>query len=338
MNKLKWIKIFLYSLTVTMSFMMIFNYIVNPLNVFKPNPDVTFNRYKKNIYSDRMTLFYELNYVKPKTLMVGSSRIGYFKDNTIDKYVQKPIFNLSLAGSSIYEQVQYIKYAIKKFHLHEIVWSLDFFAFNPEKKPYESFSNDRLNKSIYLKDYFAALMSYRTFEKSIKTLKENMKPSNSSYLVEKNQYTDVQGQTLTKKQILKNIKITLDEYTNVPGFLKSKKFQNPKSIDPNLQLFRNTILLCQKKHIKVTIYTPPVYIAHLNLIQKMKLGKTFNYWKKELAKITSYTDFCYKNDITTNIMNFRDSSHTISDTGKLIFKKIYDSNHTDPNLDFGISY
>jgi len=340
MNRLKWIKIFIYSTVSIMSTMIIFNYIVNPFNIFKPNPNATFNRYKKNISSDRMTLFYELSYVKPKTLMVGSSRIGYFKDNVIEKYVKKPIFNLSLAGSNIYEQSQYIKYAIKNFKLHEIVWSLDFYAFNPDKKPYNGFSDDRLNKPIYIDDYFSALMSYRTFERSLKTLKENRKTDRSkfSYLVEKNQYSELQGQTLKKEEIEKNIKITLGQYQNLVSFLGSKKFKTPVSIKKNLEIFKNIVMLCQKKGIKLTVYTAPVYIAHLNLIKRMGLIPTFTYWKKELAKITHYTDFCYKNDITTDIMNFRDSSHTISDTGKLIFKKIYDANHTNPNLDFGITY
>jgi len=340
MNKLKWIKIFLYSLTFVMSFMMIFNYIVNPLNFFKPNPNATFNRYKRNIFSDRMTLFYELNYVKPKTLMVGSSRIGYFKDDAIEKYVQKPIFNLSIAGSNVYEQSEYIKYAIKNIDIKEVVWSLDFYGFNPDKIPYNGFSKERLTKNIYLDDYFTALMSYRTFERSIKTLKDNKKinTSNFSYLVEKNQYSELQGQTFTKEEILKHVKITLDEYEHVDNFLKSKNFKNPKSLQKSLSIVKKIVTLCKEKNIKLTIYTSPVYVAHLDLINHMGLTDTFKTWKKELAKITHYTDFCYRNDITTNIMNFRDSSHTISDTGKLIFKKIYDANHTNPNLDFGISY
>ena len=340
MNQLKWIKIFLYSLASVMSFMMIFNYVVNPFNIFKPNPNATFNRYKRNIASDRMTLFYELSYVKPKTLMVGSSRIGYFKDDAIEKYVQKPIFNLSLAGSNIYEQSQYIKYAIKKFDLKEVVWSLDFYGFNPDKIPYNGFSIDRLNEPIYLDDYFTALMSYRTFERSLKTLKDNKKvdTSNLSYLVERNQYSELQGQTFTKDEILKHVKVTLREYQYIDNFLKSRYFKNPKSLQKNLKLVDEIVSLCREKNIKLTIYTSPVYMAHLDLIDNIGLTNTFQTWKKELAKITHYTDFCYRNDITTDIMNFRDSSHTISDTGKLIFKKIYDANHTDPNLDFGINY
>jgi hypothetical protein len=323
-----------------MSTMVLSNYIVNPFNIFEPNPNATFNRYKKNIISDRITLFYELSYVKPKTLMVGSSRIGYFKDNVIEKYVKKPIFNLSLAGSSVYEQVQYIKYSINNFNLNEIVWSLDFYAFNPDKKPYNGYSDERLNKHIYLDDYFTALMSYRTFERSLKTIKDNKASDKSifSYLVERNQYSDLQGQTLKKEQIYKNIKITLDEYKNIDNFLKSKSFKDPKSINKKLQLVKEVVLLCKEKNIKLTVYTSPTYIAHLDLIDEMGLTETFKYWKKELAKITHYTDFCYRNDITKNIMNFRDSSHTISDTGKLIFKKIYNPNDANQSLDFGISY
>jgi hypothetical protein len=72
------------------------------------------------------------------------------------------------------------------------------------------------------------------------------------------------------------------------------------------------------------------------MIYSVGLGETFEYWKKSLADIHPYTDFCTYNKITSNKMNFRDSSHITSKFGKVIFSRIYkDSKNIIPD-DFGI--
>lgn len=336
-DDISWIKYLISIVIFLMIFIMIFNYIVNPYNVFEPNRESKFNRYKNNIDSDRMTLFYELKYVNPKTLIAGSSRVGLFRNYLIEPYVKKPIFNLALAGSSIYEQAEYIKYAIKTYKLDTIIWSLDFSSFNPDKRPYTGFSIDRLNQNIYFDDFTLSLMSYKTFERSLKTLKDNRKDNNEySYLYEQNKFSNVQGRLFNKKVIQKNINMTLADYASLPSFLNSNKFKNFSSIDSKLKIFTEVVKLCKKNKIKLKVYTSPVYYRHVDLYYKMGLGETYSYWKKELALITSYTDFCTKNEITNNIMNFRDSSHIVSSMGKLVFARIFNDKNTDIPDDFGI--
>lgn len=334
-----WSRIFISIIILVITIIMTVNYLVNPYNIFSPNHHTQYNRLKQDIVSDRMTFFYELKHVRPQTLMVGTSRIGYLKSNELKSYTPSPIFKLSLAGSSVYEQRCYIEYAIKNLPIKTIVWSLDFFSFNPTKDPYPSFSEDRLKRIVYIDDYTMALFSYRTFERSLKTLKLNHKNApydkNISEYCEGHLYENVQGQTLTYNEVRKNANLTLNEYATNKAFLKSKKFLSPNSIDPKLEDVAYILQLCKTKKIKCIIYTSPVFREHLDMIYSLGLGDTYAYWKKGLVNITPYWDFNTYNSISENIMNFRDSSHMISDNGKYIFAKLFRDQSINTPKDFG---
>lgn len=271
--------------------------------------------------------------------MVGTSRIGYFNSNTLKPYTQSPIFNLTLAGSSIYEQRRYIEYAINHLPIKTIVWSLDFFSFNPDKEPYPTFSEERLNHPMYVDDYMVALFSYRTFERSLKTLKINRKngpfDNNVSEYYEQHHYMDVQGQTLSYNEVRKNANITLNEYAHHKDFLQAKTFKDPHSIDKKISEVAYIVALCKEKNITCLIYTSPVYRDHIDLIHHIGLGKTYEYWKIRLTDIAGYWDFNTYNSLTENIMNFRDSSHMTSDNGKYIFAKLFNDKTIQTPTDFG---
>jgi hypothetical protein len=314
------------------------NYLVNPYNVFQPNHHTHYNRLKENVASDRMTFTYEMHHIQPQTLMVGTSRIGFFNSSLLKPYAPSPIFNLALAGSSVYEQRRYIEYAVAHFPIKTIVWSLDFFSFNPDKIPYESFSEERLNHSTYLDDYMLALFSYATFKQSLKTLSVNSRPydTNISEFYEQQAYRHVQGELLTKKEIRHNADTTLNEYATIKGFLSSDNFASPHSIDPKLSEVSKIITLCKQKHITCIVYTSPVYREHLDMISYLGLGNTYEYWKINLANITNYWDFNTYNSITNNLMNFRDSSHIRSNNSQFIFSKLFNDTKVVSPSDFGV--
>jgi hypothetical protein len=339
MHPHKWSRSFVLTILFISLIIMITNYIVNPYNVFRPNTTSQFNRLKTEFMSERMTFFYEMQYVRPQTLMVGTSRIGYFKSSLLNQYTPAPVFNLSLSGSSIYEQRRYIDYAIDHLPIKTIVWSLDFFSFNPVKHPSPSFYEERLNHPYYFNDYVVSLLHYRTFERSLKTLKINRKKGpfaqNVSPFFEQHHYQDVQGQTLSPEAVRKNVNWTLHEYSSRKDFLGAPEFSVPTSIDSKIAEVAYIIERCKSKNIQCFIYTSPVYREHLDMIYTLKLGKTYEHWKISLANITSYWDFNTYNSVTENIMNFRDSSHAVSDNGKHIFQKVFNAHPFSSPSDFG---
>jgi hypothetical protein len=325
MKQKKWVKQFFILSFLVMIFTSGINYLVNPYNVFGHGYDSHFLN-KTEILSDEMTKFYIANRLQPKTIMVGTSRIGFFKSEQLSHYAPSPIYNMALAGSSVNEQALYIEYMIKHHPIKQVIWSLDFFSFNPTKPNNPPFVPERLSQKIYWEDYTTALLSFTTLERSFKTVKNNL-----------SQPTIIQepSQPFNQDTVISNIRYTLKEYSTQELFLKSEPFKTPSSIDKNLARFKQTIDFCHEHNVSVVVYTSPVYYQHLNLYYSMGLGNTFTYWKYSLAQIHPYTDFCTYSTLSFDTMKFRDSTHTIRDVGVLVFARIFHSNSLQIPQDFG---
>jgi hypothetical protein len=287
-----------------------------------------------------MTKFYEANHIQPATLMMGTSRMGFFNHTNLIPYAPSPIYNMAMAGASIHEQTRYLEYMITHHKLKTIVWGIDFFAFNPDKEDESSFSSERLNQTIYTHDYIDALFQYKTFERSLKTLKQNVHTDYSQQLIrpyfEEAQYLPHQGLITDRHTIEQNVCRTLAEYKSSTVFLKSEKFKNPQSLTEGLMQFKNIVQLCKKHHIQCIFYISPVYREHLDMIYTMGLGESFEYWKKSLVDIQPYYDFCNYNSVTNGIMNFRDSAHISSTYAPMIFGKIFQNPLVEAPDDFGV--
>lgn len=326
MLSLKWIKVFLLSSFLIIFFVSLFNYIINPYSIFNHGLDSNFPN-KSNLLSDRMSKFYVANYRTPKTIIMGTSRSGLFSEKQLAPYTIGPVYNYSLAGSSIDEQAAYIQYMVTHHKLKTVVWSLDFFTFNPDKPMDQSFDPVRLSETFHENDYFIALFSFQTLNRTTKTVIKNLSSTNADQ--------NISGQPFTEKQIDFNIHYTLREYATEKSFLVSEKFKQPHSIDTKLLLVQKIVDLCKQHNVQCILYTSPVYYQHIDMIYAIGLGKTFEAWKTGIARISPFTDFCTYNTITKNKMNFRDSSHVITDIGELIFARIFeDKNVIIPN-DFG---
>jgi hypothetical protein len=337
-NKL-WTKYLVSSISIILTFIAIVNYTINPYNIFSHSYQGHYNFFKPHALSDRMSKFYEAKHLNASTIMMGTSRIGFFKYTYLEPYAPRPIYNFAMAGGSIYEQTRYLEYIIKHTDVKTIVWAIDFFPFNPDKENETTFKDERLDQPVYINDYVVSLLNYRTFEKSIQTVKTNFKHDYSKELnrpyFEEAQYLPMQGQPYNQNEIKKHVCDTLNEYKNRTVFFKSTHFTNPHSIDPGIARLKYIIQLCKEKNIKCVFYTSPVYAAHIDLIYAIGLGNTFEYWKESLAKIQPYYDFSTYNSVTNNIMNFRDSAHIVSSNGKLIFAKIFQDHNTSVPEDFG---
>lgn len=325
MNKNKWVKTFFIGSIVIILMVSGINYIVNPYNVFGHGYDKYFLN-KTEILSGEMTTFYVVNRIKPKTIMMGTSRIGFFPETQLNGYVDTPIYNLALAGSSVDEQSAYIKYMVKYHHIKNVIWSLDFFSFNPTKPINSTFETKRLSDQIFWNDYTVSLFNFKTFARSLKTVKSNL------LTAEENSQTIL----LSKSEIESNINATLIEYAREKTFLKSHTFKTPSSINSKIKILKETVGFCRENNVSITLYTSPVYFKHIDLYYSMGLGDTFKYWKKSLANIQPYTDFCTYNSISRNSRMFRDSSHATQQVGNLIFGRIFNPQVQGLPNDFGV--
>jgi len=307
-----------------------FNYFINPYHIFNHNYFSKSLPLKKHTISSRMTIFYRAINSNPQNIIMGTSRAGVFPSTQITKYIQPSIQHLTIPGANIEEQSQYLKYVIKKYPLKEIIWSLDFFSFNPDLKNDSSFSYNRVDTSALFKDdYKTALFSLQTVKNSILTLSDNIK---NKKLPKKKTTIEVLN-SVSKEEI--DIRTTGQLTYYSQKFLAHTSFNQPNSIQGNIDKIKEIINLCKEKNIKLHVYTSPVHVSFLQLYKTLGLQNTFTAWKKELAKITPYTDFCTNNTIAKNPYNFIDGTHLKPRLGKLIFAKIFQDTTVNVPNDFG---
>jgi len=345
-------KLFISLSLVVMFSMATFNYFINPYKVFNHNYFSSYIKTRDHQASHRMTLFYSAVYQNPESLLIGTSRMGILPISEPKKYMPNKLFNMWMPGGTIEEQTHLIKYMIAKFNIKEIVWSLDFHSFNPELANDPNFSYNRVDpNAIYKDDYNLALFGYQTTFNSIKTLKDNLKnfklnhKTTSKQKIEKSLKTKKQTVTLgngwdEKVNSISNDEIdiqTKKQLIHYPEkYLRYRTFNNPKSIQSNLTKVEEIINICKKKNIKLHVYTSPVSQSFLNLYKEIGLQNTFVAWKKDLSKVTSYTDFCTLNSITKEKYNFLDGSHLKPSLGYLIYARLFHDNSVNIPNDFGI--
>ena len=338
-----WNKFFLIS---ALSFFIItatFNFIVNPYNIFNHNFFPNFLVIKTHTPSGRMEVFYRTMHDDPTNIMMGTSRIGMLAPSDVTKYLGGSTNNMAMAGANIEEESQYLLYMIKNYSVKNIVWSLDFCSFNPDLPNDGDFTYDRLDNSSYFNnDHRIALISFQTTKNSFRTLYDNFKATDkekddyikalddkdNDYKQYEHLYND-----LAKEEIDLNTAKQLKSYPK--KFLFVKTFNQPDSINPNLKKLQTVINLCKKKNINIIVYTSPVSKDFFQLYKDLDLENTFKYWKESLANITSYTDFCYYNDITKNTYDFVDGTHLMPKYSKLLFARIFHDPSVKGPKDFG---
>ncbi len=318
-----WIQIFILAIIFSLSVMGVINFIVNPYEIFNHHLK-KLNKPDSTLISERVNKFYIANRFHPKTIMIGTSRIGKFKPYQLAPYLDEPIYNYSLAGSTIDEQAAYIRYMVDYQHVKTIVWSLDFFAFNPTKPIDPAFQRERLSNRIYVNDYTTSLFNYKTLKKSLSILQSSIKSTSSPH-----------DNPLSLEQRLFKIHSMMHYYATKSEFLKSESFKNPNSINQKIKILKDTIRYCHEHNVTCILYTSPVYYEHIYMLYGIGLGSTFEYWKTSLASIHPYTDFCTVNSITTDAMQFEDSSHANTNVGSLVFNRIFLKDRGKAPKDFG---
>ncbi len=122
---------------------------------------------------------------------------------------------------------------------------------------------------------------------------------------------------------------------DIEGHLKSEKFNYPtkfkgRRIEQTLEDIKKIISLSRKYTFELIVFINPIHkVTYLNTD-----FEDFQYFKRELVKLTPYFDFSGLNDITTNNYYYYDTSHYRTIVGKMIVDQIF-NNKQDGDSNFG---
>ena len=263
--------------------------------------------------------------VQPRNLILGTSRMGRLNPENAILQRSGPTYNLSLAGSSIYEQRRYLEHTIdNQSDLEVVIIGLDFFAFSEDFDSQPGFINERLGrqlriKGITIQDWQRILFSLDAFGDSWETLVANV----GDYM-----NFSIEGEALAangeKKDFLQRSEIVIRSYLERDDRYKNYQLGNKK-----ISEFRKIVQLCQANDIELVAIIPPVHATQLEAIFQAGLWDEFMMWKEKITSITAVWDFSSYGEIVQEPLKpsmnyYQDSSHFKPAVADLMLKSIFE--------------
>ena len=340
MNEKKWIKIW-FVFVFMIPVLGIFNYLVDPygfnhfvtiegINSEKNSNTTLTTRFKSNVLEEGNIT----------TIMLGTSKMGVMNPEVVDKYLGGKTFNLAYPGSVAEIHNKLFFYALKYNHIKNLVYAIDLMSFNKSrtlKYDFQEFYEleGKITKKKPISNY-DLYFNFDTLKKSILLLYKNMRGERDTKIIYSRNgmrkhfnYIEAldHGTYQWKKEVYKEMR----HYYLPDGIYKKYQFSTSY-----LESFREIILFCKKNNIKVWVYVPPTYIDFFSALVPAGYYDAFELFKRELVKITDFTDFSGNNTFNRNINNYWDGVHLREEFTETIMSDLFNEPFKKGSKKFGI--
>lgn len=324
MKAKKWIKRFLLFVIVTICFIGLFNFIIDPLWTFSHTNKFNLKQDGFDERQQKTNYLYNRGLENYDGILLGSSRATFINQKD---FTNMNIYNYSSSALLPNEYKGYIDFAkkIKGKDLKYIIIGSDFFGTNElKKKASNPESYIRNTESIFYK--YKMLLSIHTFKKSINVIKNSILGNKEYYDRNNIKYHTKVSEEERIRRFNKNIKQHIselsgdnykynNEYINI---LKEIKEDNPNT--------------------KFIVFTSAITADLLvSIIKNAEREKEYERWLKELISVFGEIEhFMTLNTVTKNLQNYIDDDHAYPDIVKLIANKLSNTQNSDIPNDFGI--
>ena len=345
-----------------------FNWFVDPYDIHHDMDKEGITKIKPALkYKHRMKKAYAVNRIKPKAIILGSSR-GLRLPTEHPGWTKSPVYNLSLPAARAYEIMRYFQHAHAAQPLKQVVLSLDFFTFNVYAQPGPDFREGRLNvtadnepnKKSY-EDFSASLFSLDSLTDSVKTLTNQPKKKNKNAGQQKKKKTQKNREVLREKFLSTDENFMRSHLGWFPQPHRQYSLIRPRTDNTTISSFRTIVAIAYRDNIDLRIFISPSHAYLLEAMHAVGIWTLYEEWKKMLVKANDEEarrsgrnpfplwDFSSYNSITTEAIPanedpqqrmtwFKESSHYTKNLAQLILDRVLSppvSNHELPD-DFGI--
>jgi hypothetical protein len=344
MHKL-YLKIWLVSASVTVLMAGVFSFLVDPYGLFRSVVVNGVNQNKEGVRNKvRFVKALELPIRKPKTLLMGSSRVwnGVNPDHSLlQEY--SPVYNIGVDLSRIHEIRLLLQHAIVNADVKRVILGLDFFMFNALQRTNTGFDVTLVGRAVKIEDYlFPAILSRDSVIDSLRVMRfSKLEPELQAFLP--NGFRPQGSYAITSYE-------NFHYYTNwifLTPQPQNTFYYGKMALDEEVfNEFEAVLALCELNHIDLHLYISPAH-ATLEGEGLRALGKwdDFENWKVRVTKISDQYkvplwDFSGYNSITTEPVRtpmkyYADSSHFTEVVSDLIMKRLFGKGESVPS-DFGV--
>ncbi|MBA3662552.1 MAG: hypothetical protein H0W64_12590 [Gammaproteobacteria bacterium] len=307
---------------------------------------VGLNDIKPKLYDhQRWIKLFDIAHIKPKTVLLGSSRILWGLDPKhplLNDPAYQPVYNAGILGPPIYEVERYFKHALAmQPNIKRIILGLDFYAFN-QKFDGRTFDieksfgkNERelllLHKNlVYDLSAIFKTIRYSFKRKYVKTIRQDGRltpaPLDAPVL-----YKDFF--TLNKLPLFP---IPPGDPKVKPKEMKSVLYDPFQLSEVDLKALQNMINVCEERNIELLIFMTPSFAqpgirgTEIEVFHSLNIWEDYKTLLKKISTMHPFWSFVGPNEITSNKANFIDSSHYVFAVGDKIISKML--NVTDKTI------
>ena len=334
----------------------VFNVFVDPYGIF---PLASFSGAKwpkvEMINNVKLHKSIKVSQLKPEAVVLGTSRSAFGIDPNSNAWHEsfKSRYNLSLAGGNTYVTYRYLEHAHTLSPLKQVIFGLDFFAFNTFRRQASDYRGDFLivnDDGSYNPHYknnilSASLLSTDALKSSFNTITSKKKTPIT--ISENGMFIGPIWKDHLHEGFLAMEKLYF-QHVYLAGKNREYAFINPDTGASSLEDFRKLVIYCSQNKIDLKLFISPLHARHQEVIRTLGIWFLFEQWKREIVTILeeeNYTselwDFSGYNSITTdsifaNSNNFyRDSTHYHPIIGDMILSRISHNNDNNIPIDFG---
>tara|TARA_B100001013_G_scaffold162203_1_gene96996 strand:+ start:222 stop:1406 length:1185 start_codon:yes stop_codon:yes gene_type:complete len=346
--------VFLISTLIIFILVISTNRLIDPYSFFYEPTKQEFNFLKPYIPTTRAKALAILK-IRPKTIILGSSRTESGVDPNHALWDLQPVFNAAFGGADIYDSFYFLKHANSTGELKKAVIMVDFFMFNAQRKMYKEENYEFLEliekqSELFKFETLKYLISLQTIGDSFKTLmnKDLTNELNIDYGLRKvPQVTFPYSKFISTESAFYKV-----HYHN---------FKTQNSYQDNQKAFEWIIDFSIENNIDLSIGISPIHARLLEVLYVKGHQEEFENWKRNLIQIlelkkgrnlqnkvniydfsgfNTYTSEAIPNkenkeDIQTNMEWYLEPSHYKKSLGNKIIERLLTEEDNSKNS-FGI--
>jgi peptidoglycan/xylan/chitin deacetylase (PgdA/CDA1 family) len=283
-----------------------FNALVDPFAMYKLTPIQGFNINKPAIYS-KMRLYkaFEVERVKPQTLILGSSRthVGLRCSHEAFSHLEKPCYNLAFDGATTKEIYYYLRHAQAIRPLKHVVLGLDSYHSSPapaytrpDFDPLLLFSVGEPKWYHFIVADLRLLASMDTLKASIQTIRAQKQPEPDWFAADGQRLGEVFFRQVQKTFMEKGPRAYFDEIDNQEiqsqiapaGNKKTAREEGALPFNPDessLSYIRRIIDFCRDNNIDLRIFITPAHIHQLEITGMLWGNQAIDGNKRALVEL-----------------------------------------------------
>lgn len=310
----KFFYITIFTMFFGMFLLVLITYVVDPQQQFRYNENYVSGE-QRNI---NLGLARNYNY---NAVILGTSTSENILKAEVDNNFKVNSVNLSIMGSTAYEQRNLLEIIINRKDVKMAIYGLDYFAYNfniTEARVATIDYGKKINILKYVFNISSLEMDLKILVKELLGKNEKNWIHNWSYWGDDFDYgeektLDFSNETKNGRQNIGQLKIAQSKYN------KENLYKN---------LYELEQLIIKNQDIKYKIYLPPYSTLYWYILKKYNsyddIIEFRNYLIKKLLSFSNVEiyDFQTEEAIVSNLNNYKDSIHYSPDINSLVIKRI----------------